>query len=112
MDVFKDALDAIYRTNIGRGAVLSGLGTAITVVDKTAGVDEPTLPQSPGRVPTVQPAVCVRNAELALHGLVPANVIGRTLTFNGRTWKIISHRLRPGPGGEDVGESFLYLRSV
>ncbi len=113
MDVFKDALDAIYGTDIGRDAVLSGLATPIRVVDKTAGVDDATLTPAgnPGRVPTIQPAVCIRNAELSAAGLIPANVIGRILTFNGRSWKVISHRLRPGPGGEDVGESYFFLRS-
>jgi hypothetical protein len=109
-DIFSSALDVIYST-LGVPATIQGVTGSVTVVDKTAGVADPMA--SGNILPTLIPAACVRRAELAEHGVETlGDIVEKTITFNGKTWKIVSHKPRPTPMGEDLGEVYLFLRKV
>jgi len=111
-DVFGDMLRDLYTgTDISTKATVSGAATTINVIDKTAGIDDERS-ESGVKMPTVQPAACVRNAELTALGLEPSDLVDRTIAFNGRSWTVKAHRPRPYPGGEGPGETYLFLREV
>lgn len=101
--------DAIYAT-LGVTAQLTLTNTAadtfdLTVIDKTAGVEFGDILE----VHTIKPAADVRMSELETHGLTRADVNGATLTFNGASWTVKTHALRPAPTGESAGELRMIL---
>jgi hypothetical protein len=102
MDFAALLYDPIY-ARLGVPAVLD-LGTDgnidLTVIDKTSGVEigDGVI------ISTIAPAADVRMTELTANNLTRQDVNGAALTFNGKTWEVKSHVMRPGPGGEDQGE--------
>lgn len=77
----------------------SGLTKELRVIDKTAGVAVGDGVQ----VSTVVPACDVRTSEVSAKGLVLENLKGASISFNGKTWDVIDHEMRP------VGEIRLFL---
>lgn len=111
MTIWDDMIDAVYDSEIGVSATFDIAETEpITVIDKTGGVE--VAPQGrPGLLPTVQPALCVRNTSLVSAGISsPEYLVGTHVEVNGVTWSIISYRPRTLPTGELTGEYYLYLR--
>jgi hypothetical protein len=109
-DPFSTMLDVIYR-QLGVTATIEDVAAAVTVVDKTAGVElEPNSGNV--RVPTIVPAACVRRSELTARGVTNVGtLVGKNITFNSATWTIVSHKPKPNPqGGESLGEVYLFLR--
>lgn len=93
---------------LGSAATLvdvDGESFALTVIDKTAGVNLDIGGDI--AVNALTPACVVRSFELAQ---VDAAKIKRgRITFNGATWEIDGKLPRPGPSGESSGEVFLLL---
>jgi hypothetical protein len=112
--------DPVYAA-IGVPAVLapaSGLTTQVdlTVIDKTAGADVGVSHAAKGSIgaasfgiETVHPVAAVRMAELRANGLTRDDLDMSAITFNGRTWRVRSHVLKPSPNGLDDGEAWLIL---
>lgn len=75
----------------------------LTVIDKTSGIDTSREVD----VQTIEPACVARMSEMA--GVDLDDLRGSAITFNGKTWHIGSHRLRPSPKGEADGEIYLIL---
>ena len=93
------AVDAVLHMSTPLGDV------PLTVIDKTAGV---TLNQAVD-VQTVLPVATVRAPELAAAGVDLADIDGKTLTLNGKDWRVASLETKPSPNGEGDGEIFLVL---
>ncbi len=92
-------------TPLESGIPVSGL----TALDKTAGVAV-TLGNIEAQ--SVLPAAIFRMAELIENELSEQDLDGGTVTFNGKTWKIKSHQLKPSPYGEMDGEVYLFLAEL
>lgn len=111
LEIFSAALDEVYAA-LGTDATFAAIpGETLTVIDKTAGVD---LEAGNGSIkrPTLQPAAVVRRAELTSAGVTDlATIVNTVVTFNGKAWRIASHKSKPTPEGEDKGELYLVLRS-
>jgi hypothetical protein len=104
--------DAIYGA-LGVDAVLTLADTAateieLTAVDKTFGIE---VLSGPG-VATILPAADLRVYELDEADVAVASLDGAAIAFNGRSWRIASHEMRPSPAGEDEGEVRLILEKV
>lgn len=102
--------NAIY-SRLGVAAVLTTPGTgggdnSLKVVDKTAGI-----PVGVGgvEVSSIRPACDVRAVEFFAAGLARSDIKGASITFNGKTWDIEHHELRPAPTGEAEGEIRMFL---
>lgn len=110
MGFWQDQLDALYGTPIATDGSLSGVTEPIRVMDKTAGIEV----QHAGGVvsPTLQPAATVRRPEITALGFEPRDLVNKTLTLNGTSWRIQSWKPRPTPEGELTGELLLYLTKV
>lgn len=80
---------------------------SLTVIDKTSGV--PVTGAAGFEVETITPAAVVRMAELTAASVARTALDRGTIEFNGKTWAITSHILRPSPGGEADGEVMLLL---
>lgn len=75
---------------------------ALTVIDKTKGVE---IPQADGiQLQTVKPAATARMVEVLANGITVDDVDDATITFNDKSWRIVSHLMKPSPKGEDDGE--------
>lgn len=82
-------------------------GILVTAIDKTAGVEVAT--SGSFDVLTIKPAAAIRVRELAALGVALAALDEATLLLNGKSWRVRSHMLKPGPQGEHKGEVFLIL---
>ncbi len=80
--------------------------TDITVIDKTGGI---ATGDQPVQVETIEPACCIRRAELTANGLTLANLDGASITFNGSRWTIKGGSKRPIPNGARKGEVLFVL---
>jgi len=106
-------LDPLY-TTLGVAAVITletdsdsdALTFDVTVIDKTGGV---SLGDHDSKVETIEPAACIRFAELTSNGLAPVDLEGASIEFNGSSWKIKSWPKRPVPNGARKGELLLIL---
>lgn len=109
IDYQKLLLDPIYNT-LGVTAALtladSTVIMGLTVIDKTAGVQ---LGDHDAQLDTLEPACCVRHATLTTLGLVPVDLEGGSIEFNGSRWKIKAYPKRPVPSGARKGELLLIL---
>jgi hypothetical protein len=81
-------------------------GVAIRVIDKTRAKPQVT---NGVEVRSVGPAATARIPELTKKGITRDDYEGATLTFNGRTWTVLSHELTGSPNGEDLGEVLFVL---
>jgi hypothetical protein len=79
----------------------------ITAIDKTSGVE--VSASGSLDVLSIKPAAVVRMSELAALGVALAALDEATLLLNGKSWRVRSHMLKPGPQGEHKGEVFLIL---
>lgn len=78
---------------------------SVTVLDKTIGI-----PVGDGvQVSTITPACDMRASEFFGHGLERNDLKSATITFNGKTWGVEYHEMRPSPEGERSGELRLFL---
>jgi hypothetical protein len=112
--------DPVY-AEIGVEAVLRA-GTAaedipITVIDdtrpkSTAGASLARMSQDMVDVHSVGPGAFARIPELAGKGIARDDYRDAVLTFNGRTWVVLSYELRGSPNGEDFGEVRFRLKEV
>lgn len=102
-------LDPIYNSDLGVDATLTlpdgSTSFAITVIDKTNGVNVGTNVD----VPTIVPCAAIRYAELTSNGINKTDIVGGTLEFNGMTWNITNIRPDPNPSGERSGEVYAML---
>jgi hypothetical protein len=101
--------DTIYQT-LGVSAVLTGNNTdaveaAITVIDKTSDAKTGQVLD----VNTVRPVAAVRMAELAGFGVGLDDLDGGGIVFNGKTYSIETHQVKPAPTGESLGEVYLIM---
>lgn len=106
-------LDPLYNGPFGASAsLLAGTGGAITltVIDKTAGVERALMGALD--ISTLEPAAIVRMSELTANGLSRADLKGASITFNSKTWLIVSIEAKPVPSGEAAGELFLFLEET
>lgn len=87
--------------------VIGATSHALTVIDKTAGVE--IAEGGDLSVTTIAPACAVRTAELAGKGVALTALKSNRITFNGATWRIENRQTRPSPAGEMVGEVYLIL---
>lgn len=109
MDYTAVLLDPIY-DGLGVAASLTpnraGAAPApVTVLDKTATIEV----SEQFDIHTVRPAATVRVRDLTDAGVAVGEVDGGTLEFNGRVWRIDSHRMKPTPDGEASGEMLMWL---
>jgi len=59
---------------------------------------------------TIGPKCCIRTYELSDKGISRADLDNGTITFNGKTWKILSSKPKPMPNGNEAsGELELSL---
>lgn len=80
---------------------------ALTVIDQTKGVE---IPQADGiQLQAIKPVATARMVEVTDKGLSRENFKGATLTFNGKSWRISSHLMKPSPNGEADGEVYFIL---
>jgi hypothetical protein len=107
VDMFKDMLSVVHSV-LAVEATFDDLTDPINVIDKTEGVE--LQPGENVKVQTILPACVVQGVDLTEMGLTPAILVGRFITFNAKRWKIINHKSRPTPEGEDSGEFYLFLR--
>lgn len=107
MDMFKDMLSVIHDV-LAVEATFDDLTDPINVIDKTAGIE--LQPGEGAAFQTILPACVVQGVDLTEAGLTPAELVNKFITFNGKRWKIINHKSRPTPEGEDSGEFYLFLR--
>jgi hypothetical protein len=77
----------------------------ITAIDKTAGI---TI-NAAVDLQTTLPAATVLAADLIAAGVDLGAVDGRTLTLNGKDWRIASLEPKPSPNGQDDGEIYFLL---
>ena len=99
--------DAIYSV-LGVDASITTEGSDgkqadLTVIDKTTGEvfgDGVT-------VESLKPACDVRAVELSDNTIDLANLTNAAITFNGKTWTVTHHRMKPSPAGN--GEVRLFL---
>lgn len=77
----------------------------LSAIDKTAGI----LVGDQVGIQTIKPACDIRAKEFFATGLVRDDLSGASITFNGKTWDITHHEVRPGPEGEALGELRLFL---
>jgi hypothetical protein len=107
IDLARLMYDPIYST-FGVAAELD-VGTpaaaAVTVIDKT--VDAKTGQWL--ELQTVRPVAAVRATELLAAGATFDELDGGQIAFNSKTYRIESHRLKPSPYGEAMGEVYLIL---
>lgn len=102
----------IYESLMGTSVVVScvfGGRFELRGIDKTGGV-EVSLAQT--EVPTIQPAVIVRVAEMIAVGLNPDDLIDALLTINGASWKVLTFMRKPSPHGETDGELYIILQEA
>lgn len=114
--------NAIYGSPIAVDAVLTLADTAGTeiplrAIDKTVGLaagfgsyNRNGQHFSDVAVMTVRPSCMVRAADLVdvdLAGLRDASI-----TFNGKTWRVVDHEPEPAPTGEGYGEIRLILEAA
>lgn len=78
----------------------------LTVIDKTGGV---TIGDHDAQIDTLEPACCIRHAELTANDLTIADIDGASIEFNGSRWKIKGAPKRPVPNGAKKGEVLLIL---
>lgn len=93
---------------LGSAATLvdvDGGSFALTVIDKTAGVNLDIGGDI--EVNALTPACVVRSFELAQ--VDATKIKGGRITLNGVTWLIENKMPRPGPSGESTGEVLLTL---
>lgn len=99
--------DPIYNA-LGVSAQLD-LGTdgivPLTVIDKTAGI----AVGDGVEVHTIKPACDARMVELLSVGVSFDELENAPITFNGKTWTVTHHELRPSPRGENDGELRMFL---
>jgi len=62
-------------------------------------------------VRSVGPGAFAHIPELTAKGIARANYDGSTLTFNGRTWIVLSNQPLGSPNGEDLGEVRFQLKA-
>jgi len=109
MDYAALLIDPIYGV-LGVDAVLT-LGdtaeteVAVTVIDKTAGVEVGDSVQTG----TLLPGANVRVSDLTAASLTRDDLDGAIIAFNGNTWRIASHHPKPVPTGEAQGEITMIL---
>jgi hypothetical protein len=80
--------------------------TDLTVIDKTSGL---TVGEHDAQVTTIEPACCIRRAELDANGLSLASLDRASIEFNGSRWTIKGTPKRPIPNGAKKGEILLLL---
>jgi hypothetical protein len=80
--------------------------TDLTVIDKTGGV---TIGDHDAQIDTLEPACCIRHAELIANTLTISDIDGAAIAFNGSRWKIKGASKRPVPNGAKKGEVLLIL---
>jgi hypothetical protein len=85
---------------------------SLTVIDKTAGIAIDDNGRAGTAVQTIRPACGVRVAELTDQGIDLADLDGSRVEFNGKTFKVVTHRMFPAPTGEYGGEVYLILNEV
>lgn len=85
---------------------------ALTVYDKTSGL-EVQLDNGGGlTVPTIRPAALATMASLSAAGLTRRNLLRATLAMNGKTWRIDQTMPKPVSTGEANGELIMLLSEV
>lgn len=96
---------------LGTSAALTpgsgGAAKTVTAIDKTSGLEVNDASQ-PGLL-TVKPAAMIRMSDLTANGLTRDDLDDGTIVLDGKTWRIKSHLLKPGPEGELRGEVVLFL---
>lgn len=80
----------------------------LTVIEKTG---DDKIGQWLG-VDTVRPLCAVRVAELIDAGGDFDDLDDSEISYNGKTYRIESHRVKPSPTGEDTGEVYLVMTEV
>lgn len=85
----------------------SGSTSAVPVVaiDKTKGVDVSGAMD----IWSLRPAAIVRMQDLTDQGVTLSEIDGARIGFNGKSWLIDSHYMKPSPHGEASGEVMLFL---
>lgn len=102
----------LYRPVFDRLGVHAQLNLAsgtfnIIALDKTIGV---ALPQAGGTVlETLTPIAELMVSDVLALGIGLSDFDDQTITLNGKTWHIISHRLNPSNSGITDGTIYLQL---
>lgn len=89
---------------LGTPAALNGI--AVTVIDQTAGA----VTAGPGEAYAVEPAVLIRNSELAEKGIADAALKDAALIVNGITYRVADDMPETGLRGGPTGERRLILK--
>lgn len=106
--VFQRMLDAKYR-RLATACVLtlsSDPPQTVRAIDITSGH---VVAGAQIETATIAPAAAVRMSELAQKSIAVATLQDGQILMNGKTWRIMSHELRPTPEGEAAGEVYLIL---
>jgi hypothetical protein len=80
--------------------------TGLTVIDKTGGL---THGDHDVQIDSLEPACCIRRAELIANEITIAELDGASIAFNGSSWVIKGTPKRPTPNGSRKGEVLLIL---
>lgn len=112
MSIWRNHYDAIYaRQGVTAELFIATDPVSLTVIETTAGVEV----SGGGRgleVVTIKPACAVRMYELAANDVGVDDLYNKTIEFNGGTWRIENHMMKPAPTGRDEGEVYLILIEV
>lgn len=110
MTIWSDQLDSIYASPIASECTLvpgtGGVPVLIKAIDKTVGVE--VFNDSVAGM-TIRPAAYLRMSDVTSNGLTRGDLDQGTLTISDKTWRIVSHLLRPNPDGELKGEVCVLL---
>lgn len=104
-----DRLAVAAKLTLETGEVFDTMpdGSPLAALDKTVGV---SLQQGGGIVvETVTPVAELMMADLTALGVSKNQVDGSTISLNGRTWAVISHKMNPSSSGELDGTIYLQL---
>ncbi len=110
MDAWSDSLLGPCYDEFASPAVLTLVAGAFDVpaIDDTKGV----ALAGPLGIETLTPVARVRAVDLAGLGVTVAQLDDQALALNGKSWKIIAHRMDPSPLGDTDGEVILILEKA
>ena len=85
---------------------IAGVQVPMTVLDRTRGVE---LAELNTGMMTVRPAIELRASEVAINGLILADLSKAILTLGGRVWRVEAVQERQSPFGPEDGRILLVL---
>ena len=112
--------DPVYAILADTGAVITtndNITVTVSAIDESAGLAMSEHNRGSGiglaiALQTIKPTALVRMYELVGLGVAETQLNGGTIVLNAKTWKIVSHQLKPSHAGENTGEVLLILSEL